>query len=146
MIEKIRLVPSNRRIWLGCIASSLLVGMGCLVVHNGNKFGWFLIILFGLGVLAPALLLRPGASWLELDEEGFTLCLSYRPDRYLWRHITDIAVWRGVVSFKLDPEHRGDKRGQTTARAISGYDGSIPNIFRLHPQSLLEVMMKFKQP
>lgn len=52
MIEKIRLVPSRRRIWLGCITSSILVGLGCLMVHHGNKFGWFLIILFGLDVLA----------------------------------------------------------------------------------------------
>jgi hypothetical protein len=145
MIKKIRFVPSKRRIWLGCIASSLLVVLGCVVVNNGDKFGWFLIIVFGLGVFAPGLLLLPGASWLELDEDGFTLCLSFRPDRYLWSHITEMAVWQGIVSFKLDPEYRGNRRGQTTARAISGYDGSIPDIFRLHPQSLLELMMEFKQ-
>ena len=115
------------------------------MVLNGDKFGWFFIILFGLGVFAPGLLLLPGASWLELDEKGFTLCLSFRPDRYLWSHITELAVWHGVVSFKLSPEHRGNKRGQSTARTISGYDGSIPNMFPLQPQALLALMLEFKQ-
>ena len=145
MIKKTRLVPANRRVWLGCIASCLLVGLGCLAVHRGNNFGWFVIVLFGLGILAPLILLRPGSAWLELDEERFTLCLSFKPDRYLWSDITEIGVWRGVVSFKIDSEHRGNKRGQTTARAISGYDGSIPNIFPLPPQALLELMTEFWQ-
>jgi hypothetical protein len=148
MIEKLRLIPSKRRVWMGFVASCLLVGLGCVMVHNDQKFGWFIIILFSLGVLAPGLL-RPNASWLELDEDGFTLCLSskpdHKPDRYLWSHITEMSVWRGVVSFKLSPEHRGNRRGQTVARAISGYDGSIPDIFQLRPHSLLELMMKFKQ-
>jgi hypothetical protein len=149
MIEKLRLVPSKRRVWLGFAASCLLVGLGCVMVHNGQKFGWFIVILFSLGVFAPWLLLRRNASWLELDENGFTLCLSskpdHKPDRYLWSHIAEMTIWRGVVSFKLSPEHRGNRRGQTVARAISGYDGSIPDIFQLRPHSLLELMMKFKQ-
>ena len=127
------------------VASSVLVGLGCVMVKNGDNVGWVFIILFGLGVLAPVLLLRSRAAWLELDEDGFTLCLSHKPDRYLWSHIREMAVWQGVVSFKLDSEHRGDRLGQTTARAISGYDGSIPNMFSLHPHELLELMRKYKQ-
>jgi len=150
MIDKVRLVPSKRRVWLGFGASCLLVGLGCALVHNGQKFGWFIIILFSLGVFAPGLLLRPNASWLELDEEGFTLCLSFKsdrhkPDRYLWSHIAEMTVSRGVVSFKLYPEHRGNRRGQSVARAVSGYDGAIPDIFALRPHSLLGLMMKYKQ-
>jgi hypothetical protein len=145
MMQKVRVMPSRRRIWLGWIASCLLVGLGCLQVHNGRKFGWFVIILFGLGVIAPGVLLLPGASWLELDDEGFTLCLSFKPSRYLWSDITEMAISRGVVSFKFAPEHRGNRRGQTAARALSGYDGSIPNMFQQDPQSLLELMMRFKQ-
>ena len=144
MNEKVRFVPSRRRIWLGWVASSVLVGMGCVMVKNGDNVGWVFIILFGLGVLAPVLL-RSGASWLELDEEGFTLCLSHKSDRYLWSHITEMAVWQGVVSFRVDSEHRGDRLGQTTARVISRYDGSIPNMFSLHPQELLELMRKYRQ-
>ena len=144
MIEKIRLTPSKRRIWLGCIASSLLIGLGYVGVLNGHQFGWFIIILIGMGIIAPGILLLPG-TWLELDDDGFTLCLWFRPDHYFWCHITDMTVWREVVSFKLNSEHRGNRRGQTVARAISGYDGSIPNMFRLDPQSLLELMIKFKQ-
>jgi hypothetical protein len=145
MIEKVRLLPSKRRIWLGFVASCLLVGLGALMVQNGQKLGWFRIILYGLGVLAPVLLLLPLASWLELDQEGFTLCMTFRSDRYLWSQITELNVWSGLVSFKLAPEHRGNRRGQALARSISGYDGSIPDMFQLPPHSLLELMMKFKQ-
>jgi hypothetical protein len=145
MIEKVRLVPAKSRIWLGCVACILLVGLGFMRVQNGDKLGWFIIILFGLGVFAPGHLLLGGATWLELDEDGFTLCLSFRPDRYVWNHISEMAIWQGVVSFKLLPEHRGNKRGQSMARALSGHDGSIPDIFSLPPPSLLELMVKFKQ-
>jgi hypothetical protein len=82
---------------------------------------------------------------LELDEDGFTLCMSFKPDRYLWNHVTDIAVWNGVVSFKLAPEHRGGRRGQAASRAVSGYDGGIPDMFRLSPQAVLALMMKYRQ-
>lgn len=145
MIEKIRLLPSKRRIWLGFIASIFLIGLACVAVHNGHRFGWFLIILFSLGVLAPGLLLLPGASWLELDEVGFTLCLSFRPGRYLWRHVTEIAVANGVVALRFLPERSRSMRGVRFARAVSGYDGSIPDMFRLRPQSLADLMMKYKQ-
>lgn len=147
MPEKLRLIPAKRRVWLGFFASCFLVGLGGVMVHQGRMFGWFFVILFGLGVFAPVLLLRANSSWLELDEEGFALCLSSNPnpDRYLWSHIAELTVWRGVVSFKLAPEHRGGRRGQNVARAISGYDGSIPDIFQLRGHSLLELMMKFKQ-
>ncbi|MDG2185456.1 MAG: hypothetical protein P8K79_07240 [Mariniblastus sp.] len=56
-----------------------------------------------------------------------------------------MAVWQGVVSFKLQPEHRGNRPGQAVARAISGYDGSIPDTFRMDPKSLLELMVDFKR-
>ena len=59
MIEKLRLVPSKRRNFLGWIASNLLIGMGIVMVHNGQMFGWFNIILFG-----PCFfLLAPATSW-----------------------------------------------------------------------------------
>lgn len=144
MIEKLRLVPSKRRHLLGWIASNLLIGMGIVMVHNGQMFGWFNIILFG-PCFFSWLLLLPGASWLQLDKDGFTVCVSFRPDRYSWNHIQEMAVWQGVVSFKLQPEHRGNRRGQAVARAISGYDGSIPDMFRMDPKSLLELMVDFKR-
>ncbi len=145
MIEKVRFFPSKRRIWLACAACSLLVGLGCVKVQNGDGFGWFFIIFFGLGVSALGLLLLPGAWWLELDEECFTLCGTFKEERYLWIHLTHMGVWQGVVSFRLSAEHPGNKRGQCIARAISGYDGSLPNIFPLSPQSLLELMLEFKR-
>jgi hypothetical protein len=145
MIETIRLVPSKRRIWLGFIASIFLVGLGCVAVHRGHTLAWIEIALFSLGIAAPGLLLLPGALWLELDKDGFTLCMSFRQDRYLWRHITELAIWNGIVSFKLAPEHRGNKRGQTVSRAVSRYDGGIPDIFRLSPLAMFDMMMKYKQ-
>ncbi len=145
MIEKVRFVPSKRRFWLGFVACSVLVGLGCLKVQNGDWFCWFFIIFFGLGVFTHGLLLRPGASWLELDEDGFTLCHSFKQERYLWIHVTQMAVWQGVVSFRLLADHPGNKRGQSWARAMSGYDGSIPNMFSLAPQSLLELMLQFQR-
>ncbi len=144
-MESLRILPSKRRIWVGCIACSLPVGFGCAMVHNGEKLGWFVIILFGLGFIAPGLLLLPGATWLEMDEEGFALRVCFRSDRYLWSHITEMDVWQGVVSFKLNEDFCGNKRGQAMARVVSGYDGSIPNVFRLDPQSVLELMMEYKR-
>lgn len=144
MIEKVRFVPSKRRFWLGFVACSMLVGIGCLKLRNGDWICWSLIIFFSLVVLINGLLLRPNATWLELDEDGFTICYSFRQERVLWMHVTQMAVWRGVVSFKLLAEHPGNKRGQSVARAISGYDGAIPDMFSVSPQSLLELMLEFK--
>lgn len=144
MFQKKRFLPSKRRVWMGATACALFVGLGCVMICRDEAMGWFFVILFGLGMLAPGLLLLPGASWLELDEDGFTICLSFRPDRYSWSHITEMAVWQGVVSFRLSPEHHG-RRDQIVARTLSGYDGSIPNMFRLDPQSLLAVMTEYRQ-
>ena len=145
MTEKKRFSPSKRRIWLGAAASLFLAAIGCLILRRGSIVGWFLIAFASLGILAPWLLLRKKSAWLELDAEGFTLCVSVKPDRFLWSHIANLTVWNGVVSFDLHPEFRGGRRGQGTARMLSGHDGSIPDMFDVRPCSLADIMNKYKQ-
>ncbi len=131
--------------WLGSAASLFLAAFGILILCQGHKVGWVVVAFASLGIVAPWVLLRKDAAWLELDKEGFTLRVTGKPDRYLWGHVAQLTVWQGVVSFDMHPQYRGGKCGQTVARTLSGHDGSIPDMFDIRPQALLSIMMDYKQ-
>ncbi|WZO97052.1 hypothetical protein EP7_004069 [Isosphaeraceae bacterium EP7] len=56
----------------------LLTGVGVWIGMTGDKFGWWIAAFFGLGILLTVVVLLPGAIYLNLTDEDFTMCTLYR--------------------------------------------------------------------
>jgi hypothetical protein len=89
---------SSRRKWLRlCFTCSLFAVAGVLMVFYEISGGWFFLIVFGvLSIMAFGMIL-PGASSLELDEEGFQATRLYQRHRARWQ---DVKRFEAVLQYR----------------------------------------------
>ena len=57
------------------------------MVFYGISGGWFFLVVFGILSIMGASMLLPGASSLELDEEGFQATRLYQRHRVRWQDV-----------------------------------------------------------
>ena len=73
---------------------------GAMLIETGKFIPWALVIFFGFGAVVIGISMIPGASYLELTQEGFCVRSSFR------RHFT---AWRSVAGFRVGRlGNRGD--------------------------------------
>ena len=70
-------------------AFSLLCLLG---VWLGWGVSWFLTLASAAGVVIFPMSLLPGAAWLKLDEQGFTIRSMYRHTSTRWADVGTILV------------------------------------------------------
>lgn len=89
---------SSRRKWLRLLLTcSLATVAGMLMVLYESSGGWFFLVVFGtLSAICVGALL-PGASSLELDEEGFQATRFYRRHRTRWQ---DVKRFEAVAQYR----------------------------------------------
>ena len=103
----VTLYPQRRRTIVLALVSAVFVVVGALAAADGAAIGWAAVGFFGLCLLVFLALLLPGAAFLRLDHEGFTICSLFRPGRVRWR-----------------------------ARSLSGVDGGLPDTYGLEAEEL----------
>lgn len=75
----------TRAKWAGLLLVSGLFAVGRLfILSRGDPAGWIVIILGGLGAIAPALNFVTGEGTLTLDKDGFEFKESLRRQRIKW--------------------------------------------------------------
>jgi hypothetical protein len=89
---------SSRKKWLRLLLTcSLFTVAGLLIVLYGISGGWFFLVVFGVLSIMGAGVLLPGASSLELDQEGFEVTRFYRRHRARWQ---DVKRFEAFVQYR----------------------------------------------
>jgi hypothetical protein len=118
-----------------------LFTLGVCTILNDNPVGWLLAVPCGIFALIGVCLLLPGCSFLELNEEGFTLCSMFRRESYRWDDVArfgvvlvgsrpKVAFHYAATSSTLSPE------GAAIAMQLGGYEAAMPTTFGLDPEDL----------
>jgi hypothetical protein len=122
--------------------SVLTVGVGTIL--NDNSLGWLLLVTGAIITLVSICLLLPGCSFLELTQEGFTLCRLFRRETFRWNDVTRFGVvlvgQRPKVVFQnADPTSKVPPHRVFKNRP-SGFEAALPGTFGLGPEVLAVLM------
>ncbi|HEY3399717.1 MAG TPA: STM3941 family protein [Geothrix sp.] len=85
------------------LGALVFVLTGLWMVREGEGPGWLIIGFFGLCLLVFLALLLPGAAYLALDSDGFTMCSLFRAHTIRW---ADVAGFEAALpdSYGLNHE------------------------------------------
>jgi hypothetical protein len=139
------LKPSRLRYVVLMLVSIVFVAVGALEISDGSSvMGWITIGFFGAGVVVFAVTLIPGSAYLRLQPTGFTVCTFFKPRFISWCEVDSFEVGRigrrKGVSFNFTELRKGHKALRGTSRIVTGYEGRIPDTYRLSAEELADLM------
>lgn len=144
--------PSRART-VGLLALSLgFVAIGVMMTRSSDTIrgipavypGWLAVIFFGLGVPTFLVMLLPGASYLRLEADGYTVCTFFRPNFVPWSAVRGFGVTRVTtrkfVGINLEPDAGiATALGRVNTRLV-GYQNILPNTYGMSAEKLAELM------
>ena len=120
-----------------CLA---FVAVDVMLVEDRTAMFWFSLILFSLGAAVMLVQLLPGSAHLTVSREGIEICALFRTRRFRWSDLSEFGVYRvrgtAFVGFNFSPEYRELTRGRAFARALAGFEGSLPDTYGFRAEDL----------
>ena len=154
------------------ILSLMFTGIGLWMMIEGQAFGVYGTVFFGLGDVVFFVMLLPNTAYLRLSREGFTECYFGRTAFYRWRDVDSIAAGRfggiknlwamllmflvaafvpgGIpkglksVVFNLSRTIEPHETARRFVRSVFGYDDGLRNTYGLKQTKLARLMNRFK--
>lgn len=141
----ILLYPSRVKLACFLVFCLALTGVGIWMVVSGERTGYFVGGVFAIGSVIFAFSLPRKASYLLLDQNGFTFASLYRVHSVRWKDVEEFGVlptagrqmvcWNFVPGFVVK-----QKRMRALNQAIGGFDAGLPDNYGLDPESLATLM------
>jgi len=98
-------------------------------------------------VIMSAVSLVPGATWLKLDSQGFTVRKWFRQDTYRWADIKDFRLityrYMGIIPFRRVVGFTFSRKQNVAARivgALARFDRLLPDNFGMKPRDLMALL------
>lgn len=136
-VQIIRLTGTPLKNILGLAVCLVFVAIFIWMVSDGILFGYFGILLFGLGALLfAALLAMPNAAYLKLSDEGFTIKALFRVTHVRWLDVDHFFVHEmnaglvknKFVAFNFVPWYKNPKLTKLRANKNTPYEGTLPPV------------------
>ena len=139
-----RLTPSSRRFMI------ILAVFGLWIMAIGATAG-MLGLLFALALVAAfGAMLLPGAAWLQMDPEGFTVRNFYRDERFRWvdikefkvmtyRYMGFIPIYRSVA-FTFSEHYPKRNLLLRVASKLAAFDRKLPDNYGMKAQELAKML------
>lgn len=130
------------------LGTLLFVLTGLWMVRDGDAFGWLIVGFFGLCLLVFLALLLPGAAYLALDSEGFTMCSLFRAHTLRWADVTGFGIGRvltnKMVMFNFVDSYRPTPGLRTLNSNLVGFEAALPDSYGLSHEALAQLMNQYK--
>ena len=141
---------SSRRKWLRLLFTcSLLAVAGLLMVLYGISGGWFFLVVFGVLSIISVAMLLPGASSLELDQEGFEVTRFYQRHRAHWQEVKRFEAFLQYRSTEkmviYDDVRSPDTLLVRVNKALAGHNAFLPDTYGLSGDELAWLMGQWRQ-
>lgn len=153
--------PSPWKMVLLLLVSLGFVSIGIFLLKNGSSradpvMAWLCMIFFGFCALIFLIQLIPGACYLRLAPDGFTVCSTWRKRYYRWDDIFEFGITTvpsGVVrrkivgfNFSLGSTHP-DRHSRTVgfSVAVCGYEAGLQDVYGLGCEKLADLMNQHLQ-
>ena len=147
--DQLVLRPSKLR-WAALLAGSVaFCAGGVLMVSSGEATGWLVLVFFGLcGVVSMTMLFSKN-NYLVLAPAGFTIHSVFRQTTISWSNVESFGTYRlrgsSTVMFLYSPDFPRSRALRGLNRAVTGYDGGLPDTYGLRADQLAALINDCKQ-
>src|SRR5258708_9377005 len=144
------LSPSGGRVCLLFFGFFLFFMLTATSARPRRSGGAMLSFLCVVGVIMSSVSVVPGAAWLKLDSQGFTVRYWFKDNTYRWIDIKEFKLithrWMGFI-----PVHRSvgftfsesyPKRNVVSriVGALASFDRNLPDNYGMKAQALLSLL------
>lgn len=117
---------------------------------------WVGVLLFGLVSVECIMHLLPGASWLSLDDDGFTIHRLHKEERLRWQQVEEFFVLpsrtifvlsapRRFVAFDLEPGEQRQGRIRRKTLSLMGFENALPSTYGMRAEDLASLMEDWRR-
>lgn len=145
--ESLVLRPSKKKFVGLLMISAGFVVTGLWLLQNGDispTLGWVCVAFFGLGTVVGVATLLPGAAYLRLEPEGFTMCSLYRSAFYRWSDVSEFVVGRVGMQSMVMFEYSSQRTDAATLRAVNaalfGHQAALPDTYGMTHEALVDLL------
>jgi hypothetical protein len=121
------------------------VGCGDWLLTQGSvAFGWLCIGVFAIAAIIFALQLRPGASYLRLNHDGFEFSYAFRKSGLIrWRDVSEFRA--GLVPpchsmVVYDSTQKSKPLLKDINRGLVGASDALPDTYGMKAEDLAKLM------
>jgi hypothetical protein len=141
--------PKKSKILLLLLMSMGFVAGGTWMIHEGDGWGWAPAAIFAVCIFVFVIQLLPGSAFLTVDDLGIEFCALFRKQRYGWSDISEFGTYtirnHGMaagkfVGINFSPTYQGASRGRAMAKAMTGFEGALPDTYGYKAEELAELL------
>jgi hypothetical protein len=145
----VTLYPSRLKWGLILTGFMLFTFVGCAMVINGDKGGWFVVYFCSAGTLIGIIPLLPGGGGLTLDQYGFETVNMFRRTRTRWRDASGFetmvqAAAPGSQVVYDDASRNQDFDPAANPLWVAGHNAALPDTYGLRAKDLAWVMESWR--
>jgi hypothetical protein len=143
-LRPLTLRPNRLKFFALAMGSLIFLLIGIWMIVDGEWKGWFVTI-FALVCLAVFIVaMLPGATYLALDDVGFTVCSLHRVRRYRWIDVGEFVAVKlthnKMVMFNFSPSFAHLSTIRKVNASFSGFEAGLPDNYGLSHEKLAVLM------
>jgi len=144
-MEELILYPKRAKWILMILGSLAFVAIGVFIMDGDDGFmRWLVVGFFGLAAVVGIVNLLPTASFLKLDQTGFTFSSLFRKHSVAWKDVLGFGIM-SVARNKMVTFETGKSGGMAHLnRTIGGADSALPDTYGMKPDELIELMERYR--
>lgn len=126
----------------------LVLGYWALVEQHMWLLGGITIAFALFGLVVTVLMMRPGSTYLGLDDDGFEIVAMRRRYRYAWTDVDQFYLCNisgaRVVGIQFSASCQSQRGGRAFAEGLTGVEGAISDLFVLGPEQVCATLNEWK--
>lgn len=143
------LYPSQLRSLFMVLLCVIFTGLGIMITRDGSATGYLISGFFGVGSIILITNLNLKASYLRLEEDGFTFCSLFRTHHIRWIDVAGFGVAkirsRNMVMWNFGQTYQGKGGLRSVNQVICGFDAGLPNNYGKSAYELCALMEALRQ-
>jgi hypothetical protein len=136
--------PNRLKFFALATGSLVFLLIGIWMIKDGEWKGWFVAIFAVVCLVVFIKAMLPGATYLALDNIGFTVCSLHRIRRYRWSEVGEfVAVkltYNKMVMFNFSPTFDRLSNIRKVNASMSGFEAGLPDSYGLSHEKLAALM------